>query len=344
MILTKEMVINHFVIHYIQKDQFRDPDVQAKAEEPKLLTDGGNPTPQGVLIQTFVESAAEMFTRQRSGQVFADIGKDGNTFAEILDRYLSKEISFIRFSKRLADELANSMKGAPLATGGYMAIAEYTASPRHLLILMIKQEEGYAVDPNTLELRQSVQLDLTTINVGAKINLEDYAAGNVRHLSLVRGLKELSKYFRNFIGVENFKSAREETSELASVMDHYFRENHENYDTARVQEIKRNVAQLIKESKGEITPLITIAGLVNPLDPEGFHEYANANGVSAEITGDADVIKGWLRVRYKNPKLLLDFEKSLLHQSIHWSKEEDRLIFDVSSFPHLEAKLEEAEQ
>ncbi|MFD0894741.1 nucleoid-associated protein [Luteolibacter ambystomatis] len=338
------MTIHHFVIHYIQKDQFRDPEVHTKDEEAKLLLPSLKLTNQGKLIKKFVESAATMFDKQRSGRVYADVGREDNTFADVLDRYLAGKTPFIKFSKRLATELAKTMKGTTLATGGYMAIAEYSASPRQLLIIMIRQEEGYAVDPDTLELRQAVHLDLSTINVGARINLEDYGNSVERHLSLVRGLKDVAKYFRRFLGVENFKSPKDETLDLANVMDAYFRENHENYDADRINEVRRDVAQLIKDSKGGQVPLLTIAGVVNPEDPEGFHDYANEHEISAEFTGDPETVKGWLRVRYKNKKLILDFDKNLLHDSIHWDEEEDELVIDVSKFSNLGEKLREAEQ
>lgn len=337
------MKIRHFIIHYIQKDKFRDPELHAKEKEPVFL-DGRKLTHQGELISKFVGSAATMFDKQKSGKVYADINRDENTFAEVLDAYLSKKTTFIDFSRRIAVELCNTMKGAPLATGGYMAIAEYESSPRKLLIIMIRQEEGYAVDPDTLELRQSVHLDLSTINVGARLDLEAYSAEGERPLALVRGLKEVAKYFRNFLGVTDFKSPEDETREFAQVLSEYFHQNRENYDNDRISEIRRDVANLIRDQQGGQTSLLTLSGLVNPQDPQEFFEYANSHNISAEFSGDSSAIKGWFRVRYKDRRLLLDFDKGLLNESIHWQPDQNELKLDVNAFPSLKDKLEAADQ
>lgn len=338
------MKVHHFVIHYIQKDQHRAPTVQLRDTEVSLSKPKGEDAQALSLIHKFVDSAATMFDRQRSGRVYADVGKEGNTFSEILDRYLEGKLEFIAFSKRLAQELVKSMKDVSLATGGYMAIAEYSASPKQLLIIMIKQEVGYAVDPETLELRESIHLDLGTINVGARINLEDYQNGKAHHLALVRGLKDLAKYFRNFLGVVNFKTATEETLDLANVMEGYFKAKSDRYSPETIGDVRRQVAALIKQNKGGHTPLLTIAGLVNPDDPEDFHQYANDAGVSAEVQSDSDAIKGWLRVVYKNPRMSLDFDRKLFHNGIEWEPQSGLLTIKASSFPKLSEKLNEADQ
>ena len=338
------MKVHHFVIHYIQKDQFRAPTPKLRDSEADLSKSKSPDGQKPDLIHKFVDSAATMFNRQRSGRVYADVGKEGNTFSEILDKYLDGKIDFLAFSKRLAKELVKSMKDVSLATGGYMAIAEYSASPKQLLIIMIKQEVGYAVDPDTLELRESIHLDLGTINVGAQIDLEAYQRGDVHHLALVRGLKDLAKYFRNFLGVENFKSAKDETLELANVMEGYFKTKPDKYSVETVADIRRQVAGLIKQHKGGNTSLMAIAGIVNSEDPEDFHQYANDLGVSADVQSDPEVIKGWVRVVYKDPRLFIDFDKKLFHESVEWDPTNDELRITVSAFPKLAEKLDEADQ
>jgi len=338
------MEINNFVIHYIQKDQHRDPEVHLRHVEPKLGTTGGNLTSQGKLITSFVESASTMFDRQRSGRVYADIAREGNTFAEVLDSYLEQRLAFIDFSRRIATELAHVMTGAPLSTGGYMAIADYTGSPHQLLIIMIRQEEGYAVDPQTLELRQSVHLDLATINVGARLDLDAYLAGAERPLALVRGLKEVAKYFRTFLGVTDYKSPADETNEFACVLDQYFHERCDEYPQEQIEDIRLSIAHHLREQQGQPISLMTVAGMVNPSDPEHFLEYANNHGVSAEFIGDPTAVKSWFRVRYRDNRLLLDFDKGLLHESIHWNREANELTLDVAAFPSLDEKLAAADQ
>lgn len=338
------MKVHHFVIHHIQKVQFKDPSLQLKDAEPVRPEAKDDEEQKADLILNFVASASSMFERQRSGRVYADIGKEGNTFAEILDAYLAEKTSFIDFSRRLAQELATTMKGTALATGGYMAVAEYTASPRQLLVIMIKQEIGYAVDPETLELRESIHLDLGTINVGARIDLEAYQKGEEHHLSLVRGLKDLAKYFRTFLGVVNFKSPKDETLDLMNVMAGYFTKNHTEFDSGKISDVRRQVANLIRDNKGGQTPLMTIAAIISPADPEDFHDYANTLGVSAEVSGDLDVVKSWLRVSYRGTKMHLDFDKSLFHESIEWDEQGDALTITVSAFPKLADKLKDADR
>jgi nucleoid-associated protein len=338
------MNVNHFVIHHIQKTKHGEPRVQTKKSEATLHEEDGNLSAQGKLIQDFVEDASGMFDRQRSGKVYADVGRDGKTFAEWLDRYLKGEYSFIEFTTRMAKELNNQMKGVQLATGGYMAVADYTASPRKLLILMIRQEEGFAVDPKTLELRQSIHLDLSTINVGARIDLDGYQNGDERHLAMVRGLKEIATYFRDFLGVVNYKSPKDETEELKTVLDAYLHQNRNRIDQASAADIKRKVAVHITENKDSDTSLLAIAGIVNPTDPQEFHDYANNHGVSAEIRGEPSAVKGWLRVRYTNRRMTLDFDKSLLTEEIQYEPDMGQLLVMVSAFPGLAEKLEEAQK
>lgn len=83
------MKVHHFVIHHIQKDQFRHPTPQLRKTEADLSKPKNADAKKPDLIHKFVQSAATMFDRQRSGKVYADIGKEVNTFSELLDRYLA---------------------------------------------------------------------------------------------------------------------------------------------------------------------------------------------------------------------------------------------------------------
>lgn len=161
---------------------------------------------------------------------------------------------------------------------------------------------------------------------------------------MVRGLKELAKYFRSFLGVVNFKSAKDETLDLAKVMEGYFNTKPDQYSAETIVDVRRQVAGLIKQNKGGQTPRLTIAGIVNPGDPEDFHQYANDLGVSTDVQSDPDVLKSWLRVVYKNAGMSLDFDKKLFHESIKWDAENDELRITVSAFPKLAEKLDEADR
>lgn len=332
------MKISNFIIHHIKKDQHGAPTVKLRPKEIELTAKEEN---LSEFDSDFLNQTEQKFSKQRRGRFYAKIDRKGeNLFYSILKDYLEeKKNEFYEFSTELTSTLKHDLENVPLATGGYVAIAEYELEDQKiLLIILMRQEVGFAIDPDKLVLRQSVQLDLNNLNIGARIDVSCFLDDDSEEdITIVSGLKDLSHYVRNFFGVSSIITPEVQTNNLAEVINSYA--DTQKYSDELILEVRQKVASFIKDAKGEPFSLTSIAALVDPQNPQNFEEYANDKKVNTEIHGDHLALKGWFRINYSSKKLKIDFDKTLLNDGVIWDKTAKKLTIEMTKFPDLEKTL-----
>src|SRR6266487_2099909 len=111
----------------------------------------------------FVERVTRLFRKHQSGRVYGGFESDTNAypFSRLLSNCVNDGGDFLAFSKATAALLVAKMKEIPAATGGYFFAARFEKDGEDLiLILMLHQEQGHAIDDETLSLRRSFNLQM----------------------------------------------------------------------------------------------------------------------------------------------------------------------------------------
>jgi nucleoid-associated protein len=276
--------------------------------------------------QDFVSNVTRLFRRHQSGRVYGNFESDTNSYP--FKRLLTECIDsgdFYSFSKASAAHLVSVMGAIPAATGGYYFAAQFDdESVDTMLVFMLSQRTGHAVDKKTLTLQNVLNLQMEHLDLAAHINITDWKADKPEPVSLVRGRKEVSDYFKRFIGLHEPRTNTEATKKLKQFIDVWM-EDH-RYSAIKREEVRDHVLEYSKNSGGQPVELRVIASLVDAERADEFFDKANAAGLGAEFHIDRRCLTAWQRAVYQDEDIKLSLAKRQLHKRFIYNAKEKTLL------------------
>lgn len=313
-----------FVIHELLKDvngpvrdRYRNSVIAPTAEET-----------------SFVSEVRRLFQRHHSGRIYGNFEPDSKKypFSGMLRDYQSKE-DFLAFSKQAAGHLAKTMAGITVATGGYFFAARFAEGDQNLLLIfMLSQRQSHAVDEKTLSLRRSVSLQMEHLDLAARISITDWEAGRPEPVSLVRGRKEVSDYFKTFIGLYEPRTNTEVTQKLKQITEKWM--DKRKYPEPQRADVRARVVEYAKKRGNEPVELEVVATIVDEDRHEKFFNAANEQRLGAEFYVDRVSLRAWERVDYSDADLRLNFSKRLLLTGrINYNADEKTLLIHPIELP-----------
>ena len=118
--------------------------------------------------------------------------------------------------------LATKAGQAKLATGGYVVMAQgnMAGKGRWFLVAMITNVSASAIKDDSLEIVDSVHIDLQNLRVAGRVNLTDWIdePKDVRYIGFLKQRNEVSEYFKLFLGCKEFIGSKEETKKLVKIV------------------------------------------------------------------------------------------------------------------------------
>lgn len=274
-------------------------------------------------VVSFVEEVTKLFRSHSSGRLYGafETNEDLYPFPKYLGAYL-KEGDLVKFSQGVADLLAKKLNDTAPATGGYLFVVRFADGNEDMLLLcMLNQKQSPAVDQETLMLTKTISLQMDHLDLTAQINLTDWKGGKPEPVSLIKGRKELSHYFRDFIGLHEPRSNTEATKKFRDLADQWMDEK--GYDQGQKETVRQNIIQYSKAQGKEPLDLDHLSRLVDATEHEAFFNRANGEGLSAEFHLHHGSLGKWARVHYKEKDggIRLDFPKRLLNTRVKYDRE-----------------------
>jgi len=275
----------------------------------------------------FVQKVTKLFRKHQSGRIYGSFEADTTAypFSRLLSECTANGGNFLSFSKAAGALLVSRMKDIPAATGGYFFAARFTEGDEDLLlVLMLHQERGHAIDDATLTLKRSLNLQMEHLDLAARISISGWQAGRPEPVSLVRGRKEVSDYFKNFIGLHEPRTNTEGTQKLKNFIEQWMDAN--KYSYSEKENVRERVLDYAKKRKDEPVELNIISGLVDPDRHEKFFTEANEAGLGAEFHIDRRSLSPWVRVIFNDSDVKLNFAKRLLGKRVRYNKREKSVL------------------
>ena len=277
----------------------------------------------------FVAIASEAYYKKSAPTygIFDDL--ESNKFQKLLIEYNKGGKTFYDFSKDCMEYYKSNIKDVAPATGGFIVFVHYTDTKKNtefVLVLAINNKDGYVFNEDKLTIEDTKNIELNKIDLACQINLtkwNDYQNNQnsdvKTYLSLIKGNKDLSVYFMNFIGSANKTTSAESSKKLVSALDSFCKEN--NYTREKTIETRNKVSDYCKDcikEKKEIS-LSAISALIDNENPNLFQEYASdeERAVDEIVSGDQKVLRNIGSVRYKDKegKLSIEFSNELLTEN-----------------------------
>jgi nucleoid-associated protein len=234
------------------------------------------------------------------------------------ETFKAKSKSFIDASRDLMNVLATKAGQAPLATGGYVLMAQVTnpAKVSWFIVAIITNIKGSAINDESLEVVDSVHVDLHNLRVAGRVNLTDWLKDekDVRYVGFLKQKGEVSDYFKLFLGCDELIASTEETKKLVAVLKEFAKnsglkpEQQEDFLTAahdHCSECQKNDQPLILEA---------LTNAVWPNDPKALQKALTTGDVqiSDGFVPDGRSLKTLVKIKAKTPYWSVELDRRAL--------------------------------
>ncbi|MFA5677439.1 MAG: nucleoid-associated protein YejK [Pseudomonas sp.] len=253
-------------------------------------------------------------------------------FSGWLQQLIDAELDFVTFSKRSTEQLKTLMEGSNLALGGHVLFIRYRQGmTAFLIIALLHHTEGVTVT-DTLEVAAARHLDLSALNMAARINLTEWKqnSSSKQYISFIRGRsgKRVSDYFRDFIGCIEGADAQEETTTLLQAFQDYVGEADMPVDELKSKTKAMSGYVSGQARQGEQVALEELSGVIDEEHPRAFYDFIRNKdyGLAAEIPPDKRTMNNFMRFYGKADGLSISFEAHLLGERVEYDEIEDALL------------------
>jgi nucleoid-associated protein len=246
-----------------------------------------------------------------------------NGFHQQLSQYIAAETSFLSFTQKSLEYYQNLINKSAPATGAFMVFADFVLkdnNERYILIFSINNDDGYNLSEE-LTIQRILNLDLSKLDVAALINIskwQQYSGGDqdgIRtYLSFIKGKKNLSDYFLDFIGCADKSTNEDSSKQLVTALNKYLEEKGMSREDSKYKKkMVFDYCQSCIKARKEVF-LDQISFLLDEEHPDGFAQFASAEdyGVGDTIKPDSSILRSLHFIEYRSEDLTLVFSNSLI--------------------------------
>lgn len=330
--------INAAVIHKLIKEPHGPTTVQTRDAELQLTEP----------VTNLVSQISE-FYGSKASKGYGRFQEDELTYpsSTVLRNIFKDEgISFVDGTKKLMDVLAGKAMQAPLSKGGYvlMAHGQSKAKEDWFLVAIINNVASSAVNEETLEIVESVHIDVDNLRVAGRVNLSAWLAGDEqsRYVGFLKHRGDVADYFKYFLGCDVLIKDAEETKRLVEALRAFARS--EKLDQEREDDFLRKAhAYCIARSKDKQP--ISLEELTNatwPQEPDKLQKLLADQNVEINdgFVPDGRSLKSLLKLHGKSEYWTVDIDRrALIKGHAQYLREKGELILRNLP-PALKAELD----
>jgi nucleoid-associated protein len=298
------MIVKKIVFHHIVKELKDKPILKCS---DRLL-------PVNDTVIEFVVKLIKNYSSKNPTQGTFKEDKANYPFQSKVDDYI-KDDDFLKFTQESMKILEKEINKST-TTGGYVVFVHYEEKKVDFLITaMLDKSAQFTVDDKNLDIAKLMTLDVEKLARANRLNFNKWQALDVLYLSFIKGTRDVSKYFIDFIGSTDITSAKENFIKLSDATNKYFVDN--NLSILEKDKIKDNISNYIVDcfEKGKDVELISISSIINAQEPNSFLDFISDKEL--EVSGKISINKRadydtFFRNRVSEKGYTLVFDKSLV--------------------------------
>lgn len=298
-------------------------------------------------VQKLVQDIHELYA-ERTGKGYGRFQIDEINYpaSRILrETFGGKSKSFLDASKDLMAVLATKAGQAPLATGGYVLMAQVTNSAKvsWFLVAIITNIKGSAINDDSLEVVDSVHVDLQNLRVAGRVNLTDWfkAEKDIRYIGFLKQKGSVSDYFKLFLGCDELIASLEETKKLVAVLKEFAKNS--DLKPEQQEDFLKSAHDYCTKCQDNDQPLIleALTNAIWPDDPKALQKALTTGDVqiSDGFVPDGRSLKTLVKIKAKTPYWSIELDRrALISGQAKYDSQKHTLT--LSSLPEgLEAEL-----
>lgn len=331
------IAVKHLVIHYLQKQEGQTQ-IHLRSDE----------LPINEKVTQFVSQLHHSYSSKPAKGYCVFIGDKNPQFAEGLQAYRRQELPFYHFVTNSTDVLKQELDKYAFDESGYLVFCHYQfMASDYLLITLVNIKEHYALN-SELEINASRHLDMTSMNLAARIDLTAMVAepDSRKYISFIRGRagRKVADFFLDFLGCEEGVDAKAQSQAVVSVVEEYLQE--QQFDKYEKDQARHDLFAYCKEkiSLGEEANLTELAQVVAKEEAERFESFYQAQGyqLEDEFPIDKKTVSNMVKFSGSGKGVSISFERKLLGDRVIYDPQSDRLTI-IGIPPNLKDQLTRAE-
>lgn len=324
-----DIIVNFLIVHRIEKQA----NGKAKLFERKSVIEISDDEKEFVsnIVNAYYHKSNPIFGKFDSDEV-------SYPFQNFITKFIDNEITFNVFTSKSLKLLCTTMDSVPQSTGGYVVFANYLLRGENfILTVLLNNKMQYNID-DKLNLESVVGLDLEKLDVANIVNVTKWKSEEQTYLSFTKGRKQISNYFKRFIGCVNEVSALQSSQQFKKAFLDYVASldmvNSEKEDLRNKILIYCNT----QTKKNEDISLAHISSMISNDEPNKFLEFATTEAyqVSSIIKGHLKTLKTLKFYVYRSRELTIEFDNGLLDRSVFYDKTKNELL--IKEVPELMKK------
>ncbi|WP_394131039.1 nucleoid-associated protein YejK [Shewanella maritima] len=209
----------HAIIHEISQDS--QGQLRCRLRPQPLLNSQA--------VDAMLEELHQTYT-SKGGKGFGYFGvpeEDGEAneaFANALNQYRSGDLGFVEFTSQASQLLQEELAKYDFSQGGFLLLSNYTAMASDYLFVALLNAKSSMTVLDDMELSENNHLDLTNIQLAARIDLTEWQADKAskKYISFIRGRagRKVADFFLDFMGcVEGVNTKAQNKSLMHAVED-----------------------------------------------------------------------------------------------------------------------------
>ncbi|MEP7706534.1 nucleoid-associated protein [Paraglaciecola sp. 25GB23A] len=330
------MDIKNLVVHEVRKSKDASGSILHLREKENIANEHA---------KTLVSQLSQLFRKTGLNTGQFSVPEDPNlpkpAFMQLVESQFknSKFTDFIEFSRSATRLFKTFLDESGSSKGGYLWLNHYTHNDDHFLsIVLLRKKYGIALTEE-LDLGEIEQLDLDTLHMAARINLNAWlneVSNRYIAFRIGRNAKDVTDYFSKFIGCEEFIKARADTQNLVQVTKKYCAAH--SFDEFKTEQVKQRVLEQCLNwiDNEEFVKLDKLSSILDEsfLGPENdntgiFLEIAQNEPycLTNDLMVERSVLRGLTRYSGKNKNLSISFDSELLNTTVFFDSTKGELRF-----------------
>ncbi|KQP11595.1 nucleoid-associated protein [Pseudorhodoferax sp. Leaf265] len=302
--------IHAAILHKLTKEPFGASSVQTRDAELKL-------TPPVVKLVNQITELYGSRTNKSYGR-FDEDALNYPTSTVLSEIFKDGKTPFIAGTKKLMAVLNSKATQAPASKGGYvlMVHGQSDNGGNWFLVAIISNVASSAVKEDTLEIEETVHVDLDNVRVAGRVNLDMWLDGGLEHryLGFLKTRGDVADYFMYFLGCKIVAKDSEDTKRLVEALQDFARS--EKLDQAQEDDFLRRAHSYCMERKKakEAVHLEALTNAAWPDEPQKLQQaLANAAvEINDGFVPDARSLKRLLRFHGKTAYWTVDLDRRAL--------------------------------
>lgn len=330
--------IKNVTLHQLVKNEQEELTVNYRAESLE----------QSALSENLVVELHRAFN-EKSGKGFGLFKSDSET-KSLVDDLRSGDVGFYEFSQKSAKLLKDELSKYPFADAGTIVLAEYQSLATDYLFIGVVPSKNNLTVTDGLEIGDSDYLDISKMDIAARIDLSTYEADldSVRYLTFIKGRvgRKIADFFLDFLGAEVGLNAKQQNQVLAQAVEDFVCDA--KLDREEAASYKKQVSDYCKEqlSSGDEVQVKELSGeLPATEDGTSFFDYTEEQGyeLAESFPADRATMKKLTKFVGTGGGLSVSFDSLLLGERVFYDPETDTLTIKGTP-PNLRDQLTRVKQ